>query len=155
LLPGPGTVIEVGAAISDISLLTTAQVELVLLIAVMYGHAVDDYEARRLDVLLTFGIVTGLVKLRRDGSLAIRGARYGREEIRSAADTGLAAHINRRLARQVMARVARRSAFVLLGREVPLVGIGVAAGYNHRSTRKVGAAAIRYFEHIEHTSQPG
>jgi hypothetical protein len=54
-----------------------------------------------------------------------------------------------------MARVARRSAFVLLGREVPLLGIGVAAGYNHRSTRKVGAAAIRYFEHIEHTSQPG
>jgi hypothetical protein len=155
LLPGPGTVIEIGAAISDTSLLTTAQVELILLIAVLYGHALDNHEGRRLDVLLTFGIVTGLVKLRRDGSVTIRGVRYGREEIRSAADTGLAAHINRRLVRQVMARVARRSAFVLLGREVPLLGIGVAAGYNHRSTRKVGAAAIRYFEHIEHTSQAG
>jgi hypothetical protein len=155
LLPGPGTVIEVGAAISDISLLTTAQVELILLIAGVYGHALDDYEARRLDVLLTLGVDAGLVKLRRGGSLTIRGTQYGREEIRSAGSTGLAARINRRLARQVMARVARRRAFVLLGREVPLLGIGVAAGYNHRSTRKVGAAAIRYFEHIEHTSQPG
>lgn len=154
LLPGPGTVIEVGAAISDISLLTIAQVELILLIAGVYGHRLDDLEARRLDVLFTLGIDEALVKLRRGGSLTICGTKYGREEIRSAGSTGLAARINRRLVGQVVARLARRRAFVLLGREVPLLGIGVAAGYNHRSTRKVGAAAIRYFEHIEPPPNP-
>lgn len=151
LLPGPGTAIEVGAAISDISLLTSAQAELILLIAILYGHTLDDQEARRLDVLLVLGMDAGLVKLRRDGSLKIRGTQYTREEIRHAGSTGLAARINRRLAQQVLARVARRRAFVLLGREVPLLGIAVAAGYNHRSTRKIGAAAIRYFEHIQPT----
>jgi hypothetical protein len=128
-----------------------ASCELILLIAVLYGHALDDQEARRLDVLLVLGMDAGLVKLRRDGSLKIRGTQYTREEIRSAGTTGLAARINRRVAQQVLARVARRRAFVLLGREVPLLGIAVAAGYNHHSTRKIGAAAIRYFEHIQTT----
>lgn len=149
VLPGPGTAVEVGAAISDISFLTTSQVELILVIAHIYGHPLDDHQGRRLDVLLTFGVDAGLVTLRRDGTLAIRGTRYGREEIRSAGATGLAERINRRLATQVVARLARRRAHVLLGRELPLLGIGVAAGYNHRSTHKVGAAAIRYFEHID------
>jgi hypothetical protein len=48
----------------------------------------------------------------------------------------------------VVAKIARRRAYVLLGREVPIVGIGIAAGYNMWSTHRVGHAARRYFQHV-------
>ena len=60
----------------------------------------------------------------------------------------LAKRIAGRLAVQVTARLARRRAHVILGREIPLLGIGIAAGYNFRSTRSLGGDAVRYFQHI-------
>ena len=45
-------------------------------------------------------------------------------------------------------KLARRRAYVLLGREVPVIGIGLAAGYNLWSTRKLGKAARAYFHHV-------
>jgi hypothetical protein len=36
----------------------------------------------------------------------------------------------------------------VLGRAIPVVGIGIAAGFNLWSTRRIGATAIRYFEHL-------
>ncbi len=148
ILPGPGTAAEVGAAIGDVSFLTLTQVELVLLLAHLYGRPLEDQPARRLDVLMALGVEAGVVKLRRDGGATVAGQRYHREALRGAAADRLAQAVNRRLARQVAGRLARRRAHIILGREIPVVGIGLAAGYNLWSTRKVGRAAVDYFEHV-------
>jgi hypothetical protein len=37
---------------------------------------------------------------------------------------------------------------VILGREIPVLGIGLAAGYNLRSTRSLGDTAVRFFRHV-------
>lgn len=148
VLPGPGTAVEIGAAIGDASLLTVAQAELALTIAHLHGLPLDDLEARRLDVLMAMGVEAGVVDLRRDGSVRVLGTTYSREEFGRAAGGGLAARVSRRLAAQVVARLARRRAHVLLGRELPVLGLGVAAGYNLWSTRTLGRAALRYCRHI-------
>ena len=78
MLPGPGTAAEIGAALGDITLLTAAQVELILLAAHLYGRPLTDQDARLLDVLLVLGLDVGAVKLqprrrgRGDGRVAPR-----------------------------------------------------------------------------------
>jgi hypothetical protein len=148
VLPGPGTVAELGAALGDVSYLTVTQVELVLLVAHLYGRDLGEPDARRLDVLVALGVEAGVVELRRDGSVELGGARYRPDQLRGPAATRLAHTVNGRLAAQVAARLARRRAHVVLGRELPLLGIGIAAGYNLWSTRRVGSAAIEYLEHV-------
>jgi len=147
-LPGAGSVVEVGAALGDASLLTVAQTELVLLLAHLYGRPVDDVEARRLDVLMAMGVEAGVVDLRRDGTVRVMGTAHRDGELSGEAGAKLAKRISRRLAAQVAAKLARRRAYVLLGREVPVLGVGLAAGYNFWSTRKLGRAARDYFHHV-------
>jgi hypothetical protein len=147
-LPGAGTVVEVGAAIGDASLLTLAQTELVLLLAHLYQRPLDDIDARRLDVLMAMGVEAGVVDLRRDGGIRVMGTTYRDGELSGEAGAQLAKRITRRLAAQVAGKLARRRAYVLLGREVPVLGIGLAAGYNLWSTRKLGKAARDYFHHV-------
>jgi uncharacterized protein (DUF697 family) len=148
ILPGPGTATEIAAALGDISFLTYAQVELVLMLAHLYGRPLDDHEARRLDVLMAMGVEAGIVRLRRDGSVDVAGERYPADALRGAAEDRLAQRVNRRLGAQVVGRLARRRAHIILGREIPVLGIGLAAAYNAWSTRKVGHAAADYFEHL-------
>ncbi len=148
VMAGPGTVAEIGAALGDVSLLTAAQVELILLAAHLFGRSLTDHDARRLDVLMVLGIDVGAVKLRRGGAVEALGVSYRPEQLRGAAAGGLAARISSRLAIQVTGRLARRRAHVVLGREIPLLGIGLAAGYNLRSTRHLGDTAVRFFRHI-------
>jgi uncharacterized protein (DUF697 family) len=147
VMAGPGTVAEIGAALGDVSLLTAAQVELILLAAHLFGRSLTDHDARRLDVLMVLGIDVGAVKLRR-GAVEALGVSYPPDQLRGAAADGLAATISGRLAVQVTGRLARRRAHVVLGREIPLLGIGLAAGYNLRSTRHLGDTAVRFFRHI-------
>jgi hypothetical protein len=148
VIPGFGTVAEVGAAVGDASLLTVAQTELVLLVAHLHGRPVADVEARKLDVLLAMGVEAGVVDLRRNGVVRVMGRTHRDGELADEAGARLARPISRRLAAVVVAKIARRRAYVLLGREVPIVGIGIAAGYNLWSTRRVGHAAHRYFQHV-------
>ncbi len=148
VLPGPGTMAEVGAALGDVTLLTAAQVELILMAAHLFGRPLSDHDARLLDVLMVLGIDVGAVKLRRGGSIEALGATYEAGEFRGARADALAKRVSARLAIQVTARLARRRAHVILGREIPLLGIGLAAGYNLRSTRGLGDTTVRFFRHI-------
>lgn len=148
VLPGPGTMAEVGAALGDVTLLTGAQVELVLLAAHLFGRPLSDHDARLLDVLLVLGIDVGAVKLKRGGVIQAMGASYRPDELRGASEDALAGRVSGRLAVQVTGRLARRRVHVILGREIPIVGLGLAAGYNLLSTRRLGDTAVRYFRHI-------
>jgi hypothetical protein len=147
-IPGAGTVVEVGAALGDVSLLTVAQTELVLLLAHLYGRPVGDIEARRLDVLIAMGVEAGVVDLRRNGFIRVMGETHRDGELSGEAGAKLSKRISRRLAAQVAGKLARRRAYVILGREVPVLGVGLAAGYNFWSTRKLGNAARAYFQHV-------
>ncbi len=147
-IPGVGTAVEVGAALGDASLLTFAQTELVLVLAHLYGRPVTDVDARRLDVLMAMGVEAGVVDLRRNGVVRVMGSDHRDGELMGAAGVALAKRISRRLAAQVAGKLARRRAYVLLGREVPVIGIGLAATYNVWSTRKLGRAARSYFHHV-------
>jgi uncharacterized protein (DUF697 family) len=148
VLPGPGTAAEVGAALGDVTLLTGAQVELVLLAAHLFGRPLSDHDARLLDVLLVLGIDVGAVKLKRGGVVQAMGASYRPEELGGAREDALAGRVSGRLAVQVTGRLARRRAHVILGRAIPVLGLGLAAGYNLLSTRRLGDTAVRYFRHI-------
>ena len=147
-LPGAGTVIEMGAALGDASLLTVAQTELVVLLAHLYGRPVEDVAGRRMDVLMAMGVEAGVVDLRRNGSIRVMGTTHRDGELTGEAGAKLAKRISRRLAAQVAGKLARRRAYVILGRELPVVGVGLAAGYNLWSTRKLGNAARQYFHHV-------
>jgi hypothetical protein len=147
-IPGAGTVVEFGAALGDASLLTFAQTELILLLAHLHGRPVTDIEARKLDVLMAMGVEAGVVDLRRNGFVRVMGTTHRDGELSGEAGAMLTRRISRRLAAQVAGKLARRRAYVLLGREVPVIGIGLAAGYNFWSTRKLGNAARAYFHHV-------
>jgi uncharacterized protein (DUF697 family) len=148
VLPGPGTAAEVGAALGDVTFLTGAQVELVLLAAHLFGRPLSDHDGRLLDVLLVLGIDVGAVKLKRGGVVQAMGASYRPEELGGAREDALAGRVSARLAVQVTGRLARRRAHIILGREIPVLGLGLAAGYNLLSTRRLGDTAVRYFRHI-------
>jgi hypothetical protein len=147
-LPGAGTVVELGAALGDASLLTVAQTELVVLLAHLYGRPVHDVAARRMDVLMAMGVEAGVVDLRRNGTIRVMGTTHRDGELTGEAGAKLTKRISRRLAAQVAGKLARRRAYVILGRELPVVGVGLAAGYNLWSTRKLGHAARSYFHHV-------
>jgi hypothetical protein len=148
VLPGPGTMAEVGAALADVTLLTAAQVELILIAAHLFGRPLDDEDARLLDVLMVLGIDVGAVKLRRGGRVEAVGETFAVDDLRGVREDALARRVSGRLAIQVTARLARRRAHVILGREIPVLGIGLAAGYNLRSTRSLGDTAVRFFRHV-------
>ena len=68
LVVGPGTVVEVAAAFADAAAVTYAEVSLILALAHLRGRDIRDIESRRLDVLLSIGIQTGVVEIK-DGML--------------------------------------------------------------------------------------
>jgi hypothetical protein len=148
VLPGFGTAAGVGTALADLSLVTVAQAELVLAIAHIYSRPLEDRAARRLDVLLVLGMQADAVKLHRDGSVEVLGARHRAEELSGVEADKLAARVNRKLAAEVVSRLARRRAGILLGRAVPVVGVGLAAWFDLWSTHSVGGKAVAYFEHL-------
>ena len=148
VVPGPGTIAEISAALGDVALLTAAQVELILVAAHLFGRPLTDQDARLLDVLLVLGMDVGAVKLRRGGIVETMGTRYRPDQLQGARAETLSAGVSGRLALQVTGRLARRRAHIILGREIPLLGIGLAAGYNLRSTRGLGETTVRYFRHI-------
>ena len=83
------------AALGDVAYLTVVQVELVLLIAHLYGRPLDDHEARRLDVLLALGVEAGAVRLRRGRQRRASGASRSRPTSSRGLQDELAARVNR------------------------------------------------------------
>ena len=119
-----------------------------LKIACLYDRPLADHEARRLDVLMALGVDAGVVKLGRNGIVKLGKEKIPLAEFGADSIDILAARVNKKLATQVAGRLARRRAHVIIGREIPVIGIAIAGGYNLWSTRTIGLAAIRYFEHV-------
>ena len=140
--PGAGSAVEIGAAVADAAVLVYNQVAMVLAVACAYGRDLRDFEARKLDVLLIFGMLAGLA-VPAGKTVEVLGERVTlgvlpRETV---------AKVNRRIGGEVVKRLGRRRAKVILGREIPFgVGVAIGSGFNYVATRKVGRLAIKYFE---------
>jgi hypothetical protein len=141
-LPGAGSAVEVAAAIADSAALVYNQVTMIMAVAFCYGRDLHDYEARKLDVLLVYGMLAGFA-VPAGKTVDVLGERVTlgvlpRETI---------GKVNVKIGAEVVKRLGRRRAKVILGREIPFgVGVAIGSGANYMATRKVGRLAIKYFE---------
>jgi hypothetical protein len=150
VVPGAGTKIAITAAAADAAHLTYAQVALVLSIAHLRGRDLTEVESRRLDVLVTLGLESGVVSLR-DGRFKVEGSEIEAVDL---AGAGLPeetiAQLNRELGERVVSGITKRRARVLAGRLIPLgIGVAVAGVEDLRWVQSVGRAAIRYFDAVD------
>ena len=122
--PGLGTLLAIGTITSQSLYALEQEVELVLGIAMLYGHDLRSSDDRVVEALAVVGIAGGALKLHED--VLVAGAR------------GLVA--------TALARVATGGAARLAARLVPLgVGIGVGAGVDWVTVTGLGRAAMRYY----------
>src|SRR5256886_11876629 len=77
IAPGLGTVLAVGTITSQAFYALEQEVELVLGIAIIYGHELSGSDDRVVEALLVVGLASGAGKPREDGMVAGRGGHPG------------------------------------------------------------------------------
>jgi hypothetical protein len=144
IAPGLGTIIAVGTITSQALYALEQEVELVLAIAMIYGHELAGSDERLLEALVVVGITSGAVKLRED-VLVTGGERLAVAAFRRLPAT-LLAHGGSRILTRILSRVAGTGAAKAAARLVP-IGFGVAAGasFDWLAVTGLGRAAMKYY----------
>ena len=128
IVPGLGTALAVGTVTSQTLYALEQDVELVLGIAMIYGHDLAGSEDRVLEALVVIGLTGGALKLR-EGVLVSGGQRLAT-----------------RVLTQVLSHTLASRAARFAGRLIPLgIGVAVGAGFDWASVTALGRAAIRYY----------
>jgi len=144
IAPGLGTVLAIGTITSQAFYALEQEVELVLSIAMIYGHELSGSDDRVIEALLVVGIASGAVKLREDILVA------GGERIAVAAIRGmpglLLVHGGGRVMSRILARFVTSGAARLAARVIPLaIGVAAGAGFDWVAVTGLGRAAMRYY----------
>ncbi len=144
IAPGLGTLLAVGTITSQTLYALEQEVELVLGIAMIFGHELGDSDERVLEALVVVGLTSGAVKLREDVLVA------GGERIAIAAfrhlPTLLITHGGGRELTRILARFATSGGAKVAARVVPLgVGVAVGAGFDWIAVTGLGRAAMKYY----------
>jgi hypothetical protein len=144
IAPGLGTLLAIGTITSQTLYALEQEVELVLGIAMIFGHELGDSDERVIEALVVVGITSGAVKLREDVLVA------GGERIALAAfrhlPSLLLTHGGGRVLTRILARFATSGAAKVAARVVPLgVGVAVGAGFDWIAVTGLGRAAMRYY----------
>lgn len=144
VVPAFGTVLAIGTVTSQTLYALEQEIELVLGIAMIFGHELSGTDNRILEALVVVGATSGALKLREDVIVA------GGERLAIAAfrrmPSLLIAHGGGRLVSRILARVATSGAAKVAARVIPLgVGIGVGAGFDWLAVTGLGRAAMRYY----------
>jgi len=144
IAPGLGTVLAIGTITSQAFYALEQEVELVLSIAMIYGHELSGSDERVIEALLVVGIASGAVKLREDILVA------GGERIAVAAIRGmpglLLVHGGGRVMSRILARFVTSGAARLAARVIPLaIGVAAGAGFDWVAVTGLGRAAMRYY----------
>jgi hypothetical protein len=144
VVPAVGTIVAIGTVTSQTLYALEQEIELVLGIAMIFGHELAGSDDRVLEALVVVGFTSGALKLREDVIVA------GGERLAVAAfrrmPSLILAHAGGRLMTRIMSRVATSGAAKLAARVVPLgVGIGVGAGFDWVAVTGLGRAAVRYY----------
>jgi hypothetical protein len=144
IAPGLGTLLAVGTLTSQALYALEQEIELVLSIAMIYGHELGSSDDRVLEALVVVGITSGAVKLRED-VLVAGGERVAIAAFRRLPELALTRGGGRILTR-IMARVASTGAAKVAARVVPLgVGVAAGAGFDWLAVTGLGHAAMKYY----------
>lgn len=144
VVPALGTALAIGTVTSQTLYALEQEIELVLGIAMIFGHELSGTDDRVLEALVVVGATSGALKLREDVIVA------GGERLAIAAfrrmPSLLIAHGGGRVLTRIMSRVATSGAAKIAARVIPLgVGIGVGAGFDWLAVTGLGRAAMRYY----------
>lgn len=144
IAPGLGTVLAIGTVTSQTIYALEQEVELVLGIAMIFGHELSGSEGRVLEALVVVGITSGALKLREDVVVA-GGERLALAAFRHVPSL-LLVHGGGRFATRILSRFATSGAAKVAARVVPLgVGVGIGAGFDWVAVTGLGRAAMRYY----------
>ncbi len=120
------------------------EVELVLGIAMIFGHELRGSQGRVLEALVVVGLTSGALKLRED-VLVAGGERLAIAAFRRVPNL-LVVHGGGRLVTRIFSRFATSGAAKMAARVVPLgVGVGIGAGFDWIAVTGLGRAAIKYY----------
>jgi len=144
IAPGLGTLVALGTVTSQGLYALEQETELVLAIAIVYGHELAGSDERLLEALLVVGLAGGAVKLR-ENVLVAGGERLTVTALRSLPAktlTGPGTH----LVGRVLTRILSRRAVGAVVRVAPLaVGMAAGAGFDWLAVTALGRAAMRYY----------
>jgi hypothetical protein len=144
IAPGLGTMLAVGTVTSQTLFALEQEVELVLGIAMIYGHELRGSQGRVLEALVVVGLTSGALKLREDIVVA-GGERLAIAAFRRFPEL-LLVHGGGRFITRVLGRFASSGAAKVAARVIPLgVGVGVGAGFDWIAVTGLGRAAIKYY----------
>jgi hypothetical protein len=144
IAPGLGTVLAIGTVTSQALYALEQEVELVLGIAMIYGHELSGSDERVLEALVVVGLASGALKLREDVLVA------GGERIAVAAFRRMPGLIvdyaSARLFTRIFSRVVTTGIGRVAVRVIPLaVGVAAGAGFDWITVSGLGHAAMRYY----------
>lgn len=142
--PGFGTAMALGTITTQAVYALEQEVELVLGIAMVFGHELRGSDERVLEALVVVGITSGAVKLREDVLVA------GGERLAVSLFRRLPGLILERGGGHVLTRIIGRIAISGVGRVasrvIPLgVGVAVGAGFDYLTVTGLGRVAIKYY----------
>lgn len=144
IAPGLGTVLAVGTVTSQALYALEQEVELVLGIAMIFGHELRSSDGRVLEALVVVGLTSGTVKLREEVIVA-GGERLAIAAFRKVPELILV-HGGGRIMTRILGRFAASTAAKVAARVVPLgVGVAVGAGFDWIAVTGLGRAAMRYY----------
>ena len=144
IAPGLGTLLAIGTITSQTLYALEQEVELVLAIAMIFGHELETSDERVIEALVVVGITSGAVKLREE-VLVAGGERIALAAFRRLPEL-LVAHAGGRVMTRILARTATSSVAKVAARVVPLgVGVVVGAGFDWLTVTGLGRAALKYY----------
>ena len=144
IAPGLGTLISLGASTGQSIYVLEQETELVMGIAMLYGHELLDSDERLLEALLVVGIAGGAVKLR-ENLLVAGGERITVAAFRRRPGAWLT-RAGGHVLRMLLGRVASRRAAASVARAAPLaIGVAAGAGFDWLAVTALGRAAMRYY----------
>jgi hypothetical protein len=144
IAPGLGTMLAIGTLTSQALYALEQEVELVLAIAIIYGHELTGSDERVVESLFVVGVASGAVKLR-EGVMVAGGERLAVAAFRRLPALAVA-HGSSRVLTRMLARVAVSSTARLAARVIPLaVGVAAGASFDWLTVTGLGRAAMRYY----------
>ncbi len=144
IAPGLGTVLALGTVTSQALYGLEQEVELVMAIAILFGHDLTGSDERLLEALLVLGLAGGAVQLRENVLVA------GGQQVTVLAFRQLPhafmAHAGAGALARVLGRAAGSRAAAAAARVAPFaVGMAVGAGFDWLAVSALGRAALRYY----------